>query len=75
MSENTMETVEIQIEGMTCGGCTASVMRVLQAVTGVQSANVTLNPGAAQIVFDANQTSRVALETTIEEAGYAIKHN
>lgn len=67
-------SIEIQIEGMTCGGCTARVTRALQAVTGVQSANVTLNPGAAQIVFDANQTSRLALETTLEEAGYAIKH-
>ncbi|MBM5575550.1 MULTISPECIES: heavy-metal-associated domain-containing protein [Deefgea] len=69
-----METIDIQIDGMTCGGCTAGVTRVLQAVTGVQSANVTLNPGAAHIVFDAQQTSRAALETAIEEAGYDIKH-
>lgn len=67
-------TIEIKIDGMTCGGCTASVTRVLQTVAGVLSVNVTLNPGAAQIVFDTNQTSRLALETTLEEAGYAIKH-
>ncbi|QLG87862.1 heavy-metal-associated domain-containing protein [Chitinibacter bivalviorum] len=67
-----METIEIGIEGMSCGGCTASVTRVLEAVAGVQSATVTLNPGKAQIVFDATQTSREVLETSIEEAGYDI---
>ncbi|WP_373975270.1 cation transporter [Chitinibacter sp. SCUT-21] len=68
-----METIEIEIEGMSCGGCTASVTRVLEAVAGVQSATVTLTPGQAHIVFDATQTSRAELETKIEEAGYDIK--
>ena len=68
-----MENVVIEIEGMSCAGCTASVTHVLQAVAGVQSTQVTLNPGAAHIVFDANQTSRAALENIIEDAGYAIK--
>ena len=68
-----MENITIEIEGMSCGGCTASVTRVLQAVAGVQSVQVTLNPGAAQIVFDAHQTSRALLENIIEDAGYAIK--
>jgi copper chaperone len=67
-----METIDIRIEGMSCGGCTASVTRVLEAVAGVQSATVTLNPGNARIVFDATQTSRAVLETSIEEAGYDI---
>lgn len=67
-----METIEIEIEGMSCGGCTASVTRVLEAVAGVQSATVTLNPGKARIVFDATQTSRAVLANKIEEAGYDI---
>jgi copper chaperone len=67
-----METIDIRIEGMSCGGCTASVTRVLEAVAGVKSATVTLNPGNARIVFDATQTSRAVLETSIEEAGYDI---
>lgn len=67
-----METIDIRIEGMSCGGCTASVTRVLEAVAGVKNATVTLNPGNARIVFDATQTSRAVLETSIEEAGYDI---
>jgi copper chaperone len=67
------ETIELKIEGMSCGGCTAAVTRVLEAVAGVHSATVTLNPGTARIVFDATQTSRAELETKIEEAGYDIK--
>ena len=67
-------SIDIKIDGMTCTGCTGRVTRILQAVAGVESADVTLNPGAAHIVFDITQTNRAALETTVEEAGYAIKH-
>ena len=30
-----METITMNVEGMTCGGCVASVTRVLKAVPGV----------------------------------------
>ncbi|WP_028448965.1 MULTISPECIES: heavy-metal-associated domain-containing protein [Chitinibacter] len=69
---STHSSIEINIAGMSCGGCSAAVTRALEAVAGVISTTVTLNPGKAHIVFDATQTSRAALETTIEEAGYDI---
>ena len=31
-----METTTLQIKGMTCGGCVASVKRVLRRVDGVE---------------------------------------
>ena len=37
-----METVTMNVNGMTCGGCVASVTRVLKAVPGVESVDVTL---------------------------------
>ncbi len=41
-----METVSLNVQGMTCGGCVASVTRVLKAVPGVDDVAVTLQPGA-----------------------------
>lgn len=67
-----METARIDVQGMTCGGCVASVTRVLQAVAGVENVNVTLEPGRATVTYDASQTSVKALAQAIEDAGYDV---
>lgn len=66
-----MET-QIRIEGMSCGGCVASVTRKLQAEAGVQDVQVTLQPGSAHICFDPALTSQEKLESLIEEAGFDV---
>jgi copper chaperone len=67
-----METVTLGVQGMTCGGCVASVTRVLRAVPGVAAVEVTLQPGAARVTFDPARTSVPVLRTAVEEAGYAV---
>lgn len=67
-----METTTLRIDGMTCGGCVASVTRVLQAVPGVTEASVTLTPGAATVTFDAARTNVPALRVAIEGAGFDV---
>ena len=36
-----MQTVTLNIDGMTCGGCVKSVTRLLEGVEGVEKAEVT----------------------------------
>jgi copper chaperone len=67
-----MESVTLKVEGMTCPGCVASVTRVLQSVEGVSAAQVTLQPGEANVSYDASKTSVAQLKAAIEEAGYDI---
>lgn len=67
-----METVVLKVGGMTCGGCVASVERVLKAVPGVVAAKVQLNPGVAEVSFDPARTGTPALQAAIEAAGYDI---
>ncbi|UXY14195.1 cation transporter [Chitiniphilus purpureus] len=67
-----MQQIDIRIEGMTCGGCAASVTRALKAVPGVEEVNVSLAPGQAQVRFDPADTDRKELEQVIEEAGYDV---
>ena len=37
-----MQTITLNIEGMTCGGCVKSVIRILEGVNGVAKAEVSL---------------------------------
>ena len=67
-----METTTLNVQGMTCGGCVASVTRLLKAVPGVAEAAVTLEPGAAKVTFDAARTNVAALRTAVEGAGYDV---
>ena len=46
MQTTTMQTVSLNVQGMTCGGCVASVTRVLQAVPGVADVSISGGPHA-----------------------------
>ena len=65
-----METVTLKVEGMTCGGCVASVTRVLKATPGVADAVVKLDAKSATVTFDPARTSVSALKNAVEDAGF-----
>lgn len=65
-----METTTIKITGMSCGGCTASVTKVLTETPGVAKAEVVLEPGQARVEFDAARVTRAALCAAIDDAGF-----
>ena len=67
-----METMTFDVKGMSCQGCVASVTRVLKTVPGVSDVAVTLNPGKANVTFDASRTTAAALRAAIEDAGYGV---
>lgn len=67
-----MNEITLSVTGMTCGGCVASVQRVLLAIPGVQSADVSLTPGQARVVFDPARTDRAALEKAVVAAGFGV---
>ena len=64
-----METVTLNVKGMTCGGCVASVTRVLKAVPGVDAVDVKLQPGQATVRSDASKVDVPRLRAAIEGAG------
>lgn len=67
-----METTVLKIEGMTCGGCVASVTRVLQAVPGVGHADVSLEQKQATVEHDATLASVDQLRQAVEDAGFEV---
>jgi copper chaperone len=70
--ESDMETVTLKVNGMTCGGCVASVARVLRGLPGVGSVVVALEPGTAQVTYDAQRTGLPAFKRAVEDAGYEV---
>jgi copper chaperone len=65
-----METTTIKVTGMTCQGCVRSVTRVLQAVPGVKTVDVSLERGEAQLQFDPARADAPAFRKAIEDAGF-----
>lgn len=62
------------VTGMTCGHCVASVTEELEALPGVESVDVRLQPGGASAVSvrAARPLADDEVRAAVEEAGYAL---
>ncbi len=67
-----MDEIVLSVTGMTCGGCVNSVQKVLAALPGVQSVEVTLAPGQARVAVDPSRIERSALAQAIVDAGFGV---
>lgn len=66
------ETVELQVEGMTCASCVSRIEKALLKVPGVTSAAVNLASEKAVVVFPAGALSRLQLEDAVRSSGYEV---
>ena len=64
------QSVELKVDGMTCGGCVKRLTTKLETVTGVEVVEVTLEPGKAA-VYGAD-LNRDLLKNAIREAGFSV---
>ena len=69
--ENTM-TKTMNIEGMMCGHCEATVKKALEALDGVQSAEVSHEKGTAVVTL-ASDVSDDVLKKAVEDKEYTVK--
>jgi copper chaperone len=67
-----VKTMELKIEGMSCGHCRASAQGALEKVPGVHEATVDLAAGAGRIVAD-DDVAPSALIEAVKAAGYEAK--
>jgi copper chaperone len=65
-----MEKTTIKVSGMTCMGCVNSVKRVLTAVNGVRSVDVSLDEARATVEYDSAVANPAQLKSAIEGAGF-----
>ncbi|CTP84509.1 heavy-metal-associated domain-containing protein [Xanthomonas graminis] len=67
-----MQHIELTVQGMTCGGCSARLQRVLQASAGVAAARVVLDGGRVEVEYDAERIDAAAIERVIVDAGFGV---
>lgn len=67
-----MERVELNVEGMTCGGCVNSIQNALNGRDGVANATANLDAKLVTIEFDPAVIQRAGLVEAIEDAGFDV---
>lgn len=65
------KSTRLNIKGMTCGGCVASVKRVLEGVPGVTEAQVSLADASAAVRHE-DTVDPARLKMAVEEAGFEV---
>ncbi len=68
----TLETVKLSIEGMSCGGCVRHVSHALQAIPGVRVEDVKLGSATVNII-DPQSASTESLVEAVQAAGYGAR--
>lgn len=66
--------IELQVTGMTCGGCVASVRRAVERVVPNAQTDVELATGRVRIdgAFDDASRIRAVAKEAIEDAGFGV---
>jgi copper chaperone len=66
-----MEQLTMQISGMSCGHCVASVERALGALDGVQVRSVAV--GQATVAYDPAAVTAQRITAAVTDAGYEAR--
>lgn len=64
-----MNTIDLEVQGMSCGSCVKHVTQALQALTGVSGVAVDLASGQVRVSGDFLRGSDAAIEA-LNTAGY-----
>ena len=67
-----METINLAVSGMTCGGCVKHVEKAINAIAGVQKVEVDLPSGSVRVEGNISQSAN-AIIAALEEDGYPAK--
>ncbi len=66
-----MDTATLKLRGMSCAACASNIERAIQSVPGVQECSVNFGAEQATVTYNSQQTDISAIQTAINQAGYA----
>jgi copper chaperone CopZ len=66
-----MKSLQLKIEGMSCGHCLARIEKALKKVEGVSVSKVLL--GHADLLYDPARASVADLLAAVDDAGYVAR--
>ena len=67
---NNEKKLILQIVGMNCPHCSATVQRALEAVPGVKSVSVDLAGGRAEVIYSGESNVESLLHEAVVKAGF-----
>jgi copper chaperone len=67
-----MESVTLQIAGMHCDGCAATLKALVEREPGVRAAAISYQSGSARILYDPEQTGAERLVAVIGRSGFRV---
>ena len=70
-----MEQVVVNVIGMTCGGCVASVTKAIKRLDGVEQATVSLEGSVASVIYDDSKTNADEIKQAVRDAGYDVAND
>lgn len=72
VQESQVQTITLDIKGMTCTGCEATVKNAANGVNGVLEAEASYDTGKASIKYDQSKTDRQAIVAAINKTGFTV---
>ncbi len=72
MQDTEPKTLDLSVEGMTCGSCAARVQRALEKTEGVERADVNFATGSAR-VYATQDLDAQQLAQAVDRVGYSVK--
>ncbi len=67
------KTIELSIEGMSCGNCETTIKKSVEKLDGVKAATVDHVLGKAIVTYEPRKTDERKIASAIDSAGYSVK--
>ncbi len=68
-----MQTVLLNVEGMSCSHCEKAIKQAVGALSGVKSVGVSLKNKTVTVEHDPAKATLVQIKYEIEDQGYEVK--
>lgn len=68
-----MKNIELNVEGMHCGGCSSRLTRVLENLDGVKNAEANFETGIVKVSYDEETIGLDVIKESIVDAGFSVK--
>jgi copper chaperone len=67
------QTLTLSVDGMSCQHCVRTVKTSVEALKGVDGADVSLEKKLVTVAFDPGLVNLQAIKVAIEDQGYTVK--
>jgi len=64
----------LNVEGMSCAHCVATVKKAVSALKGINNVEVDLANNSVQVEYEAEKQNLDSIKRAIEEAGYQVRN-